>query len=91
MKARVAISRETVNPTPARVRLPRTAPHPTEGRSRPRLTRSTAQDPARTPSGLASVQLSTMPRVTGEVTLLCRRPESIRIPALARAKSGAIR
>ena len=52
LKARVAISRETVKPMPAIAPAPATAAQPTGGRSRPRLSRVTSQDAPTMPIGL---------------------------------------
>ena len=50
--ARDAISSDTVNPIPATAPAPPTAPHPTGGRSRPRLNRVTSHAQAAVPAGL---------------------------------------
>jgi hypothetical protein len=54
-KASVAISSETVNPIPAMVPLPATAAQPTDGRIRPRVSRSSTRDTPMTATGLPTV------------------------------------
>lgn len=54
MKASVAISRDTVNPTPAIVPPPVTAAQPTGARRRPRDTVVTSHDIPTIPTGLPS-------------------------------------
>ena len=50
-KASDAISRDTVNPTPAIAPAPVTAAHPIGGRMRPRLSRVTSQAAPTVPAG----------------------------------------
>jgi hypothetical protein len=52
LKARVAISSDTVNPIPAMVPAPATAAQPTGGRSFPLLSTETSHEPPTIPIGL---------------------------------------
>ncbi len=54
LKARLAISSETVKPMPAMVPPPASAAQPTGGRSAPRLAKRSASEAPTIPSGLPS-------------------------------------
>src|SRR5450755_3399391 len=81
VKARVAISRDTVKPIPAMVPPPATVAQPTGGRSTPRLILVTNHDPATMPTGFPSTYPTRMPTVIGEVYAVDRNDVSIVTPA----------
>ena len=62
-----AISSETVNPIPATAPTPVTAPHPTGGVTRPRVSRASSHAMPHVPIGLPTRYPIRIPSVTGEV------------------------
>jgi hypothetical protein len=86
----LAISSATVKPIPATAPPPATAAQPTGGRSRPRLSFTTSQEPPMMPIGFPARYPNSTPRVIGEVNPRARESASTAIPALASAKAGTM-
>ena len=90
VKARSAISRATVKPTPASVPLPSTAAQPTGGRNRPPLSRVTTAEVATIATGLPRTYPASTPSVIGAVNAARRNDPRSSMPAFASANSGTI-
>ena len=79
-----------MKPMPATAPPPASAAQPTGSRSLPRLSRVASHEAPTIPTGLPATYATRMPRVTGEVNALLRKPASMGMPAFASANRGTI-
>ena len=79
-----------MKPIPAAVPAKATAPQPTGGRNRRRLSTDSSHEPPTIPIGLPTTYPIVIPSVIGEVYAVARKLGLIAIPVFDNANSGTI-